>query len=134
MIVYVVTSGEYSDYCIKEVFTDRKQAELFCAVHNDADDYNDYRVEEYEADRARLDGEVHYGIKAFIQKLSSGECEVFATDTIYSTKPVIEKIEIPDTRGRFKCIIPTTRDYDWEAREKIAEDYLAKYRAEKEGV
>ena len=33
MTIYIATDGEYSDYCIEAVFTDKNQAELFCATH-----------------------------------------------------------------------------------------------------
>ena len=33
MTVFVVTSGEYSDFHISAIFSDKEQAELYCAVH-----------------------------------------------------------------------------------------------------
>lgn len=48
MKIYIVTAGEYSDYHIEAVFTDKKQAELFCAIH-------EYDLEEYEADEIQID-------------------------------------------------------------------------------
>lgn len=43
-IVYIVTSGEYSDYHIDAVFLDRSLAEAYC------DKYPDTHIEEYIAD------------------------------------------------------------------------------------
>jgi len=34
MIIYIVTSGEYSDYRIQAVFTDPEKAKNFCRLHN----------------------------------------------------------------------------------------------------
>ena len=50
MTVYVVTSGEYSDYGINAVFTDRTQANLYTLLHPCS------QVEEYEADAIVLNG------------------------------------------------------------------------------
>ena len=48
MIVYVVTTGSYSDYHIEAVFHDKEQAELFCATHGiHGDDIEEYDTEEY---------------------------------------------------------------------------------------
>ena len=44
MKVYIVTSGEYSDYHIDEVFSIKKQAEIYCTCH----DLDYANVEEYE--------------------------------------------------------------------------------------
>ena len=50
MEIYIATSGEYSDYGIEEVFTDKKQAELYCATHG-------CYLEVYEADRTKIETE-----------------------------------------------------------------------------
>lgn len=50
MTVYIATDGEYSDYCIKAVFTDKEQATLYCATHC-------CYLEEYEADEAKIETE-----------------------------------------------------------------------------
>lgn len=41
-IVYIVTSGTYSDYGIEKVFLDKKKADLYCSCHNDCE------IEEWE--------------------------------------------------------------------------------------
>lgn len=56
MKVYIVTTGEYSSYSIEAVFTDEKQAELFCAVHSK--DYWIYDYEVWETDETRIDASV----------------------------------------------------------------------------
>lgn len=48
MKVYVVTDGYYSDYHIEAVFTSKRQAELYCALHTDR--YSAPCVECYETD------------------------------------------------------------------------------------
>ena len=54
MTIYVVTQGEYSDYGIKAVFTDKEQAIYYAALHND-DYYEPCMLEEYEADEVKID-------------------------------------------------------------------------------
>ncbi len=56
--VYIVTSGEYSDYCIEAVFLDRSSAEKYCAAQSDNDWWQDYRIEEY--DIGCIEGEENY--------------------------------------------------------------------------
>lgn len=53
MKIYIVTEGSYSDYHIEAVFTDREQAKLYCASHNDF--CVDYEIEEWEAVEIKLD-------------------------------------------------------------------------------
>lgn len=48
MTIYVATSGSYSDYHIDAVFTDKRQAEVYCAEH-------DCWLEEYESDEVRIE-------------------------------------------------------------------------------
>ena len=48
MEIYIATSGEYSDYMIEEVFTDKKQAALYCATHECC-------LEIYKADKTRIE-------------------------------------------------------------------------------
>ena len=40
--VYIVTSGEYSSYCIEKVFLDKTKAEAYCKFHDN------YDIEEYD--------------------------------------------------------------------------------------
>ncbi len=51
MKVYVVTDGDYSDYHIEAVFTDKEKAEIYAALHCCN------AVEEYDADAIDFDGE-----------------------------------------------------------------------------
>ena len=56
MTIYLVTSGEYSDYHIDAVFADKEKAERFCALkNNEYNDYNEYEIEEWEEDDVEID-------------------------------------------------------------------------------
>lgn len=50
MKVYVITAGEYSDYCIQAVTLNREKAELICAINNRNIRYSEDRskIEEYD--------------------------------------------------------------------------------------
>lgn len=128
MTIYVVTSGEYSGYGIDEVFTDKKQAELYCAVHKGC------RVEKYITDQKRLEGEVYYGILARDYYRGNIRCEFF-----YSNKPVEQRVK-ENPKGflaaHTEYIIPVNKSYEdqYAAMKKVARDYIAKYKAEKEGI
>lgn len=46
--IYVVTSGEYSDYGIEAIFDTREKAELYCAYQNSAERGETAEIEEWE--------------------------------------------------------------------------------------
>lgn len=129
MTIYVVTSGEYSGYGIDAIYTDRKQAELYCAVHEWC------RIEEYEADQQRLEGEVYYGILARDFYQYSLRCEFF-----YSLKPIKPTVRINPKNTYLSAhdeyIIPVNKSYEnrYEAMKKVARDYIAKMKAEEKGL
>lgn len=56
MKVYIVTTGEYSDYHIDEVFTDLEQAQLYCAARNGVV-CAEYYIEEWETDLHKMQGD-----------------------------------------------------------------------------
>jgi hypothetical protein len=47
-MIYVITSGEYDDYGIVSVGTDRARAEAYVAAVNEFNGYEHARIEEYE--------------------------------------------------------------------------------------
>ena len=53
MKIYVVTSGEYSEYHICGVFTKKKLAKEYAKLHGLSS--HDYKIEEYEADKYQTD-------------------------------------------------------------------------------
>lgn len=50
MTVYIVTTGEYSDYCIRAVFTDREKAEEYVREYNACKPSCTADWEDWEAD------------------------------------------------------------------------------------
>lgn len=57
MKVFVVTSGEYSDYHIEKIFTDRIKAHLYSLMGRE---YEHRQVEEYELDEIDVDVQSRY--------------------------------------------------------------------------
>ena len=134
--VYIVTYGEYSDYHVVAVFMDRHEAEVHCAYKNgNCVSNGGYRVEEYGVGKIeyKKDAEIGY----FLTYDENGELFEYEC---YNFMP----------RAGRNCVIPnkvTTETYGtdvWhkvgvmatsrEQAEKIAQDLIAKYKAEKEGL
>lgn len=55
MKVYIVTSGEYSDYTIDAVFLDKKKAAYWAAEKNTEEKYRNYRVEDFNSSDEAVD-------------------------------------------------------------------------------
>ena len=122
MKVYVVTEGEYSDYCIDAIFSDYKQAELYQMTHEETNT----QIEEYELDLWKLEGEVKYGVRGHV----TTQGYVFGC-------PVREDRESQEWQyddGWFDAFIPTKKFVSEEQANKIARDDWARFKAEKEGV
>ena len=52
--VYIVTSGEYSDYRIEAIFSEKETAERLVQKYNDLDRWDEWRVEEWALDSGDL--------------------------------------------------------------------------------
>lgn len=64
MKVYVITAGEYSDYCIQAVTLNREKAELICAINNRNIRYSEdqSKIEEYDTDEIQCESIGDVGI------------------------------------------------------------------------
>lgn len=64
MKVYVITSGEYSDYSILAVSLSREKAELICAMLNSTKRYYSdvATIEEYDTDELQCDANEDVGL------------------------------------------------------------------------
>ena len=64
MKVYVITSGEYSDYCIRTVALSREKAEQICAMLNSEKRYycDVATIEEYDTDELQCDANEDVGL------------------------------------------------------------------------
>ena len=134
--VYIVTTDEYSDYHIVTAFTEQKDAEVYCAVHNGGrQDYGNHRVEEFEIGKIEYPKDVPIGY--FFSYEQNGELleyESFNFTAKIGKGCVVPNKVIKDDYGGY-CIyrvgvMATSR----EQAEKKAQDLIAKFKAEQEGV
>lgn len=135
MKIYIVTCGEYSDYCVLAAFLDKSKAEVFVQKYNHmVQQYDEAKIEEYE-DGVPFDFET---------------MNVYAIRFYYDGPHDIVKKELHDVRDFQKALpsvaVPRGNVYsswaylvtvaakDEEHAFKIACDTLAKWKAEKEGL
>ncbi len=119
MRIYIVTSGEYSDYSIDAVFTDKLQAELYAATHN-CD-----RIEEYESDQCVFETNkkprMHW--RGIWEKRSKyGLCNKIKFWYLEGTYGLGDVDEIVDEEHRITIRISTDTDVDKEKAKKIIFD------------
>lgn len=64
MKVYVITSGEYSDYCIRTVALSGEKAEQICAMLNGSNGYRSdtATIEEYDTDEIQCETNEDVGL------------------------------------------------------------------------
>lgn len=123
MEVYIVTSGEYSSYCIEAVFTDRKQAELYVATHSR--DYMVCEIETWKCDEQRFDAAARpkNRWKAIVTKRGTFErCKVS-----YVTLTEMEDAII-DYGNEVYVHVTLDQDIKENTAKKIILDKLAEYK------
>ena len=134
--VFIVTSGEYSDYHIDAVFSNRRDAEIFCANH-DKGFYGSPEIEEYEIDIdvSQMDADIVYAYVVRDGKIES-------TDIIRKSK--IKKFQenakymdnwykrMENKKGKGICVFLTKPNKSKAL--KIAQDKLAEQKALEEGI
>lgn len=136
--IYVVTSGEYSDYHIDGVFSNYEMAERYCALLTDKHDYDyeDPHIEEYDQDLISVNGKVYRGL-TFREVQGIKSKYVDGIYTFVSLNP-IEKTIKKHTNGYGEKVllvtIPISVRVDDDEAEKIAYDWLARYKAEEQGL
>ena len=133
--VYIVTSGEYSDYGIDEVFDNREDAEKYVCLHKKYS-YWDLHIEEYDiCKNAELDNvKVYYGITFILRDNGNNYFEI-----AYDNKPIETNIEEDDCFGQKECYgtLPLSNRNifnDKDIVEKIVYDAVTKFKAEKAGI
>lgn len=91
MRVYVVTVGEYSDYCIEKIFLCKSKAEKYIEIYNNIRKYNSAQLEEYETYDDNISYDLKKGTKYYWQSINmeTGELEHSGTDNIISNKKTI---------------------------------------------
>lgn len=146
--IYVVTSGEYSDYGIVKIFENIEDAEQFCAIHNDnMKPYNNaYRLEIYslsehgEEEKIQTYKALSYQVIEYNDTIPS-TVEIMNIETKFSKKPFNKSFKCVDSwtgACEYSCVIPVNKTYDIhedrEIVEKIIRDEFYKWKVEKEGI
>lgn len=132
--VYVVTSGEYSDYGINRIFLDQDLAEAYCAAHHNDSPYGEDRpqIEVWEiSDESDIKVDKVYKALWFSQTIYRPNQPIISWKMEYNTLPFESKID--ENRYReLSGYIPITKTItDEEEAIKIISDIIAKYKAEK---
>lgn len=133
MKVYIVTSGEYSDYGIEKVFTDKEQAELYCALHES--DYESPIVEEWDADDVEIEDTKPY-MRRWEAKVSSSWKVRYIDDACtFKEKNTISKHGTFKGEWFYTVIATLDKDKTVDEAKRIIFDRLAawKYEHEMEG-
>lgn len=116
MTIYIATDGEYSDYHIEAVFTDEKQAKLYCATH-------ECYLEEYEADQTKIEtNKKPKRIWYFVSDFSK-----------FWTRNVITFSDFKNFSDYVKKVSLDT-SIDEEMAKKIIYDKYAKWKAEQQNI
>lgn len=121
MKVYIVTEGSYSDYHIEAVFTDKGQAELYCAVHEDT------KIEEYEADEYRIEGKADDLKERWIYEVG---LNIFGIKykSLYPDGLTFDDVEEIEARRFPRPIITLTKTFEKNTdEEKIQKIMLDRY-------
>lgn len=140
MKIYIVTYGEYSDYSISAVFTDKVKAEAYTEIQNRGSRYMIYGIEEWDADQA-LPFEVR-SVRFYPELIRQGKRAGYAgaprAERVEGTmkvqvmpETVINKVIGADGTEMF---IGVAYGLTYEAAEKSLWDHLAKAKAEAAGL
>nr|DAK85991.1 MAG TPA: hypothetical protein [Caudoviricetes sp.] len=136
MKVYVITSGEYSDYYINAVALTRENAEQICAMLNSPKrHYSDVAtIEEYDTD------EIQCGVNEDVGLCYEAKFNYKTLENIYWGEPFYSFARNEIKRGlldhRYEILIVATfpKDMPQEKARKIMKDRVAKWKAEREGL
>ena len=134
MKVYVITSGEYSDYYIRTVALSGEKAEQICAMLNSQKRYysDEATIEEYDTDEIQCETNEDVGLcydAAFDYKTLEN---IYWCDPFYSFGRNEIKRELRDHKYRILISVTFPKDMPQEKVRKIMCDRVAKWKAEKE--
>ena len=133
MTVYVITKGDYSDYHICAVATDKKKAEILKKAFDDKDGWGEARIETYETDQFLTEIESGLNLYRCTMKDSDLSVSVWMTDLDYTRS---SDFKVRKHKERFNT--STYAVYVWAKDEdhacKIAADKIAEYKAKEVGV
>lgn len=136
MKVYVITSGEYSEYSIRAVALSREKAELICAMLNSEKRYycDVATIEEYDTGEIQCDVNEDVGLcydAGFNYKTLKN---IYWGEPFYSFARNEIKREISGNGYEILIVATFPKDMPQEKARKIMKDRVAKWKAEQEGL
>lgn len=136
MKVYVITSGEYSEYSILAVSLSREKAELICAMLNSTERYySDVAIiEEYDTDELQCDANEDVGLcyEAWFNYKTLKNTDW--GEPFYSFARNEIKRKILGHGYEIQIVATFPKDMPQEKARKIMKDRVAKWKAEQEGL
>ena len=134
MKVYVITSGEYSDYCVNTVALTREKAEQICAMLNGSNGYRSDKAtfEDYDTDEIQCESneDVEFCYEAMFDYKTLRN--VYWSEPFYSFASNEIKRGIAHHRCNILISATFPKDMPQEKVRKIMCDRVAKWKAEKE--
>lgn len=138
MKIYVVTSGDWSDYGIDQIFLTKEKADLYASAHKGS------RVEEYETYDNKINENNIYYIYTADYFPETGEFYVLPVNVeeyyegiekleryYHTPRKVFKKrIELEE----YRIVFIDTKKFDEEKIKKIFFDKLMVYKAKEEGI
>ena len=136
MKVYVITSGEYSDYGIRAVALSREKAELICAMLNSEKRYycDVATIEEYDTDELQCDANEDVGLcyEAWFNYKTLKN--IYWGEPFYSFARNEIKRGISGHGYEIQIAVTFPKDMPQEKARKIMKDRVSKWKAEQEGL
>ena len=116
--VYIVTAGEYSDYSIRAVFSNKANAKRFAEANQT--EWYEFRVEEYLLDNV----ETQPGDRCYFGRVAKSG-ELFDIRTSYCDADELYKVQ-RDLKGNYYTYVMSKSE---EHASKSIVDTVRKYRA-----
>ena len=118
MKIYIVADGDYSDYHIEAVFTEKKRAERFAALHKLG------YVSEWEADERQIEGDIDVCVVHAFGVYNG----FFDLNTHYFSDRKVEGVRT-SLWGNVTIYVSLEK-FDSSKAKKIAEDMYAQWKYE----
>lgn len=144
MKIYVVTSGEYSDYSVEAVFTDRRKAILYCAAQNAREgNYEQCDIEEFDSADESIDGNFESVVYEYLFQARRSYGQMLYGESRWENerpayrlgKTGVESDYWKNQYGtEYKNIYVRLKEENLAKALKIARDRLVKINAEESGI
>lgn len=124
MKIYIVTAGEYSDYHICKVFTDKEKAEKYVALQNELNPHDEGWLTEWETADDKVDANVkvaHY----YFCSISLDDGVIFDDYGTDETYPMIDKGDVIIQSDEYDISVYSKKSFE-HAKKICIEQYQIK--------